>query len=101
MAEDLQAALQRRAMEMVREGKTVSAISEELGISWTEADSLTIGWMGARSRITSLLNRMVREANADKREQMAGEVENYVSFLYDTGKVLRSQVSRARKALGR
>lgn len=101
MAEDIQAALQRRAMELAREGKTTSAISEELGISWAEADSLTIGWLGARSRVTTLLNRMVKEANAEKREQMVGEIENYVDFLYDTAKGLRSQVIRARKALGR
>lgn len=101
MAEDRQATLQRRAIELVREGKTVTAISEELGISWKEADSLTIGWLGARSRVTTLLNRMVKENNEAKREQMAAEIENYVNFLHDTAKGLRSQVIRARKALTR
>jgi len=100
MAEDKDA-LKKKAREMAREGKTITTISKELGVSWTEVAGYTISWLGAKKRITNRLERLATEADQAKREKLAKEADNYVDFLYDAAKGLRSQVDSARKALNR
>ena len=92
---------QKRARELAKEGRNITDISNELGISWTEAAGYTISWLGAKQRITYRLKRLATEADQSKREKLAKEADNYVDFLYDATKNLRSQVDSARKALNR
>ena len=94
-------ALKEKVRQMAREGKTISKISEELGISWNEARSYTVSWLGAKVRITNRLNKLATTADESKREKLAAEADGYVDFLYDAAKQLGSQVDRARKALNR
>ena len=100
MAEDKDA-LKKKAREMARDGKTITTISKELGVSWSEVAGYTISWLGAKRRITFRLERLTAEADQSKREKLAKEADNYVDFLYDAAKGLRSQVESARKALNR
>lgn len=90
-----------RAREMARDGRTISEISEQLGISWTEARGYTLSWLSAKKRTTRLLERLVVEPDQSKRQELAKEADDYVDFLYDAAKGLRSQVDSARKALNR
>ena len=84
---------------MALEGKNITTISKELGISWNEA--YTLGWLGAKVRITNRLKKLAKETNAVERKKLTGEVDSYVDFTYDAAKHLRSQVENARKALNR
>ena len=60
---------------MVREGKTFSAISKELGISWSEARSLasTSSWQGVKRRTSHLLTQIEKELDPAKRKEMVAE----------------------------
>ena len=90
-----------KARTLAREGKTITKISEELGISWNEARSYTLSWLGAKKRITFRLKKLAVEPNLDKRKKMAEEADNYADFLFDAAKHLRDQVDAARRALDR
>lgn len=94
-------ALEQKVRQLAQEGRTISSISKELEISWSEAASYTLSWRGAKVRITRRLNRLAKENDQLKREKLAAEADLYVDFLYDAAKHLRSQVNRARTALNR
>ena len=94
-------ALKQMVRQLAQEGRTISSISEELEISWSEAASYTLSWRGAKVRVTNRLNRLAKENDQSKREQLSAEADLYVDFLYDAAKHLRSQVNRARRALDR
>lgn len=97
------AALGEQVEKMVREGKTFSAISKELGISWSEVRNLasTSSWRGVKQRTSHRLTQIEKESNPDKRKEMVAEVRKNVDFLYDAANHLKSQVDNARKALDR
>ena len=92
-----------KAKKLAREGKNISQISEELGISWGESAGYlpTSSWRGAKVRITIRLHRLATETDPAKRKKMAKEADLYVDFLYDAAKHLRGQVDNAHKALNR
>ena len=92
-------ALGKKVREMALEGKTITRISKELDISWNEA--YTLGWRGAKVRITNRLNKLADETNPEKRRKLAKEADLYVDFIYDAAKHLRTQVDSARKSLNR
>ena len=94
-------ALRNIARQMAKEGKTITAIAEHLGISWNEVRGYTYGWLGAKTRITNRLNKLASEPDPEKRKKLVEEADGYVDFLYDAAKHLRSQVDGARKALNR
>ena len=96
-------ALKKRAREMALDGRTITAIAKELGISWNEARSYipTGSWQGAKAKITMRLNKLPTEPDQAKREKMADEADKYADFLFDAAKHLRDQVDGARKALNR
>ena len=93
--------LRTQVKKMALEGKTITFISSELGISWSEARSYTPGWRGAKVKLTNRLNKLMSEPDQAKREKMAREADNYADFLFDAAKHLRSQVDAARRALDR
>lgn len=97
------AELKNKAIQMAREGKTISKISEELRISWGEARSYlpNSSWHGAKMRITTRLKNLATEPDQSKREKMAAEADGYADFLYDAAKHLRDQVEGVRKAIDR
>lgn len=95
------AATREQVRKMAFEGKTITAISKELDISWSEARSYTPSWQGVKARTTHRLNQLAREADPAKREKLAQEADQNVDFLYDAAKHLRTQVDSARKALDR
>ena len=94
-------ALRNDVKKMALEGRTITYISKELGISWGEARRYTSGWRGAKVKLTNRLNKLVAEPDQDKRKQMAAEADNFADFLYDAAKHLRDQVDAARRALDR
>ena len=89
------------ARRMAREGKTVSQISEELGIDYGDAWGYVPGsWQGTKKMITNRINKLINEKNRSVREQLAFEVQEYVDSLYYSGKNLSQMVDRIRKTLG-
>ena len=96
-------ALIEKANKMAREGRTITEISNKLGINWHEARSYlkATSWPGAKMKITNRLKSLATEEDPKKREKMACEAGRYVDFLYDAAKHLRGQVDRARRALDR
>ena len=95
--------LEQKAIRLARAGRTITSISEELEISWHEARSyLPNGsWQGAMGKVTRRLNKMVSEPDQSKREKLKLEADDYVGFLFDSAKHMRSQVDGARRALSR
>ena len=90
-----------KVRKMAAEGKTISRISQELGISWNEVRSYTASWQGTKVKFTNRLKRLVTEPDQGKRQRMAHEADHFADFLYDAAKHLRGQVDGARKALDR
>ena len=92
-----------KAKQLAQAGRTITEISEEMGITWGEARNLVpnSSWRGAKVRITNRLNTLAKETNPRKREKLAAEADKYVDFLYDAAKHLRDQVDGVRKALDR
>ena len=95
--------LRNKATKMAREGRNLTQISKDLGISWEEARGYipVSTWQGAKAKITRQLNRLATEPDQVKRKKMACEADKYADFLYDAAKHLRGQVDNARKALNR
>ena len=98
-----EAALRELVRKMVREGNTFSAISKELGISWSLARSYTDGssWRGIKQRTTRRLHEIEKESDPAKRKESVSEVIRNVDFLYDAANHLKGQVDKAREALDR
>ena len=96
-----QDALQDKAKEMARDGRSITSISKQLGISWSEARSYTPGWQGTKAKLTNRIKRLASEPDQAKREKIAAEAHNYADFLYDAAKHSREQVDGARRALNR
>ena len=94
---------QEKAKRLAREGRSITFISRELGISWSEARGLvpTGSWRGAKVKLTNRLEKLVTEPDESKRKKMADDADVYADFLYDAAKHLRGQVDGARKALDR
>ena len=96
------AATREQVRKMAFEGKTFTAISKELGISYGEARSYANdSWRGAKSKTTHRLHRLISEADPAKREKLAQEAIEFVDFLYDGANHLKGQVDKAREALDR
>ena len=96
------AATREQVRKMAFEGKTITTISKELGISYGEARSYAAdSWRGAKAKTTHRLHRLVAEADPAKREELAQEAITFVDFLYDGAMHMKSQVDNARKALDR
>ena len=93
--------LQEKVRKMARGGMTITKISKELGISWSEARSYTPGWQGAKVKLTNRLKKLATEPDLTKRKNLAEEADKYADFLYDAAKHLRTQVDVARRALNR
>ena len=94
-------ALRRQARKMAFEGKTITYISETLGIPWNEARSYTPGWQGTKAKLTIRLRKLATEPDPAKREKLACDADKFADFLFDAAKHLRGQVDGARKALDR
>lgn len=96
------AATREQVRKMAFEGKTITTISKELGVSYGEARSYAAdSWRGAKAKTTNRLHRLVAEADPAKREELAQEAIKFVDFLYDGAMHMKSQVDNARKALDR
>ena len=91
--------LKDKVRKMAAEGKTISRISQELGISWNEVRSYTASWQGTKVKLTNRLKRLATESDQGKRRRLADEADQFADFLYDAAKHLRSQVDGARRAL--
>ena len=94
-------ALKIKVRKMAYEGITITRISKELGISWSEAGSYASGWIGTKQKLTRRLKRLAKEPDQAKREKMAEEADKFADFLFDAAKHLRYQVNAARNALNR
>ena len=75
-----------------------------LGVEWSEvasyldADDLK-SWQGAKKVITHRLKDLIKENDQSAREELAGEADKWIDYLYYAAKRMRRQVTRARKAL--
>ncbi len=93
------------AVQMATEGKSIVFISKELGLEWSEVSEClrsagVHAFIGAKQKITYRLNRLKRENDPDKREQLVNEVNDLINYIYYSGKDMGRVIDRARKALG-
>lgn len=93
------------ALLMVKEGKTIVSISEDLGLDWDVITGFVhsedaLSWLGAKNRITHRLNRLKEENDPAVRERLADEVYDIVNYIYYSGKEMGRAIDDARKALG-
>ena len=91
-------------IQMAREGKTIVEICRESGLDWEDVrQRLRVAgvrsWKGAKQVIGRRLNRIVRETDRSKREQLKADVNKWVDYLYQEGQQLSRRIDRARKAL--
>ena len=95
--------LKERVKKLALGGMTITRISKELGIRWSETRSYVpvSSWRGAKVKLTNRLKKLATESNDAKRQRIADEADKYADFLYDAAKHLRGQVDGARKALSR
>lgn len=94
-----------KAVQMALEGKTIAKISEGLNLEWSEVSAFlhsegVRGFQGSKTRITNRLNRLSKENDPDKREELVVEVKALVDYIYYSGKDMGRLIDRARKALG-
>ena len=94
-----------KAVQMVKQGKTIVSISRELGLEWAEVSECVhsegaLSFQGAKSRITNRLNKLRTEKDTTKREQLVDEVSNLFNYIYFSGKDMGKAIDRARIALG-
>ena len=97
------AKLRDKAQKMALAGMPITRISNELGISWSEARSYVpiSSWRGAKVKLTNRLKKLETETDQKKRVKLSEAADKYADFLYDAAKHLRGQVDAARRALDR
>ncbi len=96
-----------RAVQMARNGDTISRIHRELKVDWYEVwthvksaeETEWTTWRGAKWIVTNRLNRLVKKQDQDKRQKLRDEANECVNYLNDAAKRLRAKVRRARRTL--
>ena len=83
---------------------TVYTLFEDTSLDWEDVrQRLRVAgvrsWKGAKQVIGHRLNRIVRETDRSKREQLKADVNKWVDYLYQEGQQLSRRIDRARKAL--
>ena len=96
-----------RAVHMARNGDSLTKIHRELGVDWYEVwehvrnveGTEWTTWHGAKWIVTNRLNKLVRERDPAKRQELRDEANKCVNYLHDAAKRLRTKVERARRTL--
>ena len=96
-----------RAVEMARQGKKITEIHKDLDVDYwdvwnhvKEAEGIAgVGWHGAKWIVTHRLNRLAKEKNPTKRQQLVNEAKECANYLYNSGRALSRKIDRVRKEL--
>lgn len=96
-----------RAVQMARNGDTISRIHRELKVDWYEVwehirnveGTEWTTWRGAKWIVTNRLNRLVKEQDQTKRQELRNEANECVNYLNEALRRMRSKVNRARRTL--
>ena len=90
--------------QMVKEGKTIVDICEELDLEWKDVSKFLHSvdkksWQGAKSVISLRLKSLSKENDPSARENLVKEADKWINYLYADGRRLSQQVDKARKAM--
>lgn len=96
-----------RALSMARGGKSIVDIHEDLKVDWyivwnhirKSEGNAWASWQGAKKALTIRLDRLVKEKDRTKREQLVNEAKECANYLYYGGKALRLKIDHALKEL--
>lgn len=89
-----------KALQMVKQGKSITRISEELERDWLEIHQYVrdrqstkwSGWVGAKKFITHRLGKMATSEDLAERESLREDVADAVNYLYYAGKKLSKRM---------
>ena len=91
------------ADRMASEGYTIEDIRKHLGLdypgAWHEVRGHVESWLGTKRQITYRLNAIASESDPAKRQQLKGELEERINFLYYQAHDVAEKVYRIREAL--
>ena len=93
----------RNPARMAREGKSITKISENLGVEYWEVWEYVrgtqrtkwSGWLGAKRYITKRLDQIAASNDLDDRNRLKGELADAINYLYYAGKKLGKKIDSA------
>lgn len=91
------------ANQMASEGYTIEAIRKRLGLpddgGWHEVRGHVDSWLGTKLQITYRLTALADESDPVKRQELKGELQERIDFLYYQAHDVADKVYRIREAL--
>ena len=91
------------ANRMASEAYTIEDIRKELGLdypgAWNEVRRHVDSWLGTKRQITNRLNDLANEPDPARRQELKGELEERIDFLYYQAHDVAEKVYRVREAL--
>ena len=91
------------AWQMASEGWTIEAIRKYLELpedgGWREIRKHVDSWLGTKNQITNRLNALAEEPDAIKRNELKGELEKRINFIYYQAKDVADKIALIREAL--
>ena len=97
-------AQERRIIKLVRRGKTIADISEDMGLSYGDVsnylDSVDrTSWLGAKRIVSFCLRDLVDESDPVKRKELAERADYWADMLYYDAKRVGDMVDQALKTI--
>lgn len=87
---------------MASEGYTIEAIRKHLGLpddgGWHEVRKHVDSWLGTKNQITNRLNALADEPDPDKRQELKGELQERINFIYYQAHDVAEKIFRIREA---
>ena len=91
------------ACQKASEGLTIEAIRKHLELpedgGWLEVRKHVDSWLGTKNQITNRLKALAEEPDATKRNELKGELEERINFIYYQAKDVADKIALIRKAL--
>ena len=91
------------AWQLASEGWTIEGIRKYLELpedgGWREIRKHVDSWLGTKNQITNRLNALAEEPDATKRNELKGELEKRINFIYYQAKDVADKIALIREAL--
>ena len=91
------------ACQKASEGWTIEDIRKHLDLpedgGWREVRKHVDSWLGTKTQITNRLNALAEEPDATKRNELKGELEERINFIYYQAKDVADKIALIREAL--
>ena len=91
------------ACQKASEGWTIEDIRKYLELpedgGWREVRKHVDSWLGTKTQITNRLNALAEEPDVTKRNELKGELEERINFIYYQAKDVAEKIALIREAL--